>query len=69
MRVERHKIIDKEVEGWYKIKYYCSKCNELIAETCHDTNYRFGTSTILKTNKLPNNCPHCGKKLEGDFCD
>ena len=64
--LRKEKIEQKcDKDDWYKINYYCIKCDFKIGETCHKIDGRmFGKSTVMKDNKFPICCPHCGAKME-----
>lgn len=66
MRVEIKKYISDgyaKAHGIYREYYFCSSCNVEIGCKTYDKNRQFGQRTILHSNKFPNFCPNCGKKL------
>lgn len=52
--------------GWYRKKFFCSKCGLLIKTETWDSRYMFGMGTVLTDNRTPNFCPNCGKQTDID---
>ena len=60
------KDVDSDIgreRGWRDVWYQCPSCNVIIAVESWDRVYCFGSSTIMKDNRVPAFCPECGQKI------
>ena len=58
-------VLDVE-KGWYQKSFYC-RCGQLIKTEMWNEKYCFGSGTVLKSNAIPNYCPNCGAKMDGEI--